>query len=162
MASDTGTAAEPQGLPSHEQLRELYRIIGGYRVSQAIYVVARLGIADRLADGPLSSSALAEVTGSHEPALYRLLRFLTGAGLFREVAPARFALTPLGAGLRTDVAGSLAPNVLMLLDDVHWSAWGELLTVCRPGRRHSAMSTRWSSSTTSASTPSPRRSSIGL
>lgn len=134
MALDVGTIADEQAFPSHEQLRELYRLIGGYRVSQGIYVVARLGIADLLKDGPLSSNALAEATGSYEPALYRLLRFLTGAGLFREVAPAHFALTPLGAGLRADVSGSLAPNVLMLLDDVHWSAWGELLYSVQTGK----------------------------
>jgi len=38
--------------PSPEQVRELYRLMGGFRVSQAIYVVAELGIADFLADGP--------------------------------------------------------------------------------------------------------------
>ena len=128
------TAPNTQLPPSHEQIRELYRIIGGYRVSQAIYVTAELGIADLLASGPLSSTALAEATGTFEPALYRLLRFLTGADLFNEVAPGRFALTPLGAGLRTDIPGSMAHTVLMLLDDMHWSAWGKLRHSVQTGK----------------------------
>jgi predicted O-methyltransferase YrrM len=134
MVQDVGTAPSAQELPSHEQLRELQRLMGGYRVSQGIYVVARLGIADLLKDGPLSSDALAEATGMCGPALYRLLRFLTGAGLFREVAPGHFALTPLGAGLRTDVPESLAHTVLMLLDDAHWSAWGQLRYSVQTGK----------------------------
>ena len=75
-----------EALP-REQFQELFRLIRGYRVSQALYVVARLGIADLLADGAQDSDELARATGTHPGALYRLLRFLAAAGLFREAAP---------------------------------------------------------------------------
>ncbi|MDQ6833229.1 MAG: acetylserotonin O-methyltransferase [Chloroflexota bacterium] len=119
--------------PSPEEVWELYQLIGGFQVSQAIYVVAKLGIADLLADGPQGSDALARATGTNESALYRVLRFLVGIGLFEEVAPRHFALTGLGAGLRTDVPGSLRPNVLMILDEPKWGPWGQLLYSVRTG-----------------------------
>ncbi len=119
--------------PAPAQLVELYRLMGGFRVSQAIYVVAELGIADLLAAGPQGSDTLAEATQSHEDALYRILRLLAGVGLFDEVAPRRFALTPLGAGLRRDVPGSIHALTVMLLGEPRWLAWGQLLHSVRTG-----------------------------
>jgi hypothetical protein len=120
-------------MASPAQLRELQRLLSGYRVSQAIYVAAELGIADRLTDGPKGSDELALATGAHAPSLERVLRFLAGVGLLSEVAPGRFALTPLGAGLRADVPGSLRPMTLLLLGESHWRPWGHLLHSVRTG-----------------------------
>ena len=50
-----------------------------------------------------------------------------------KVGPRRFALTPVGAGLRTGVPGSLRPAVLLLLDESHWRPWGHLLHTVRTG-----------------------------
>jgi len=119
--------------PAPEHLQELFRLVSGYRVSQALYVVATLGIPDLLRDGPRESNDLAQATGTDASALYRVLRFLTGVGLFSEVAPHRFALTALGAGLRADVPGSIRPVVLMLLDECHWQPWGQLIHSVRTG-----------------------------
>lgn len=121
------------GVPSADLLNHLYELISGYRVSQAIYVVARLDIADLLSDGPRTSDELAAATGVHPGALYRVLRFLAGAGLFEEVEPHRFSLTPLGAGLRPDVPASMRPRVLHLLDPSLWESWGELLYSVQTG-----------------------------
>ncbi len=129
----TDTASDVTVSPAPGQLRELYQLMGGYRVSQAIYVVARLGIADLLKDGPLGSDDLAGATGTHAPTLQRVLRFLTGVGLFSEVKQGRFALTPLGAGLRADVPGSIRPMTLMLLDYSGWQPWGHLGHSVRTG-----------------------------
>ncbi len=131
MTADT--ASDMAVSPAPEQLQQLYQLMGGYRVSQAIYVVARLGIADLLKDGPQASDDLAGATGAHADALHRVLRFLVGVGLFSEVAPGRFALTPLGAGLRSDVPGSIRPMTLMLLDYSGWQPWGHLWHSVRTG-----------------------------
>jgi hypothetical protein len=50
-----------------------------------------------------------------------------------KVGPRRFALTPMGLGLRTGVPGSLRPSVLLLLDESHWRPWGHLLHTVRTG-----------------------------
>lgn len=119
--------------PSREQLQQLYQLMSGYRVSQAIYVVATLGIADLLKDGPLGIDELARATETHAATLHRVLRFLAGAGLFREVTPGRFALTPLGAGLRSDLPVSIRPMTRMLLDRSNWEPWSYLLHSVRTG-----------------------------
>ena len=59
------------------------------KASRAIYVAAELGIADRLAAGPLSSAELAEDTQAHEPSLYRVLRLLASLGVLAEETTAR-------------------------------------------------------------------------
>jgi len=123
----------PAPLPSPHQLQELHQLLGGHRVSQAIYVIARLGIADLLADGPQDGDALARATGTHAAALCRVLRLLAGVGLFEEVGPRRFGLTVLGSGLRTDVPGSRRPWALMLLDATEWQAWGALFHTVTTG-----------------------------
>ena len=48
---------------------ELRRLIVGYRISQALSVAARLGIADLLADGPRSAEALAAKRARMEEAV---------------------------------------------------------------------------------------------
>jgi hypothetical protein len=127
--STTGLPASP----SPEHLLDLRHLLDGYRVSQAIYVMATLGIADLLKDGSQESADLARATGSHAGALDRVLRFLAAVGLFREVAPHRFALTALGAGLRTDVPNSVHPAALNFLDPSSWQSWGELRHSVRTG-----------------------------
>lgn len=55
----------------------LFRMASAYWVSQAIYVAAKLGIADLLNDGPQSCTALARSVGSDAPSLFRLMRALS-------------------------------------------------------------------------------------
>jgi O-methyltransferase domain/Dimerisation domain len=110
-------------------VEELRRLVDGHQVSQAIHVAAVLGIAQRLVEGPRTSDELAESAGAHAPSLYRLLRALAAIGVFEEQDGRRFALTPLGEALRTEVGPwaefSGSPSV--------WAAWGDLLHSIRTG-----------------------------
>jgi hypothetical protein len=101
----------------------LDRMIAGYFVSQAIYVAAKLGVADRLSDGPRSADELARDIGAHDRSLYRLLRALASVGLFAEDADGRFSLTPLADLIRSDVPGSQRATVLMMVGQFY-DAWG--------------------------------------
>jgi len=78
----------------------------GNRVQQAIYVAAKLRIADLLADGPKSAQELARATGAHPEALHRLLHALTGYGVFSRTDQGLFELTPLAALLQKDARNS--------------------------------------------------------
>src|SRR5579859_453489 len=120
-------------VPSPQQLAELHLLLCGYRVSQAIHVVASLGLPDLMADSPKETDELARATGTHTSALYRVLRLLAGVGLFEEVTPHRFGLTSLGAGLRRDMPGSRRPWALMLLEEAEWQTWGQLLHSVKTG-----------------------------
>src|SRR5947209_7493440 len=102
------------------------KMVSGYWISQAIYVAARLEIADRLVAGPQSATDLARECGANPAALYRLLRALASVGVFAERSDQRFGLTPLAEPLRADAPDSKRAMVLMMGEE-HYRAWGELL-----------------------------------
>jgi C-methyltransferase len=76
--------------------------------SQAIAVAAELGVADALADGPLTIDELAHRAGADPDALRRLLRALIGRGVFRRRHDGRYELNPLAETLRSDAPMSMA------------------------------------------------------
>jgi hypothetical protein len=107
-------------------------IRGGW-MAQAIYVAARLGIADALAAGPKPNAAVASAVGADPAALHRLLRGLTALGLLRECPDGAFELTPLGGHLRAGVPGSLRATALFW-GGALWPLWGALLHGVKTGR----------------------------
>jgi hypothetical protein len=100
-------------------------IIGSW-VTQALYVAARLGIADLLSDGPKHCDRLAAATGSHSQSLYRVMRALAGIGVFHEVGDRNFQLTPISESLRTETPDSLRAWAMLVGESFHWNVWGEL------------------------------------
>jgi hypothetical protein len=121
---------QPAGDPSFLALR---RLLIGFQVSQAIHAAAALGIADLLKDGPRSSADLAAATSTHPPTLYRLLRALASVGVFSEEDDRRFALTPLGAYLRSDAEATLRPQATLLGRPYRWLTWSDLLYSVQTG-----------------------------
>jgi len=109
------------------------RMATGLWVSKAIYVAARLGIADLLGSGPKTVEQLAAEAGAHAPTLRRLLRALAGVGVFREDAEGRYELTRFAEFLRAGVAGSQRGLVLHVGESPSWQAWDGLLESVRTG-----------------------------
>src|SRR6188472_997925 len=85
----------------------LGQMIFGKCVTMALSVAAKLRIADKVAAGAKSADELGTETGTHGPTLYRVLRALSGLGVFSESADGKFSLTPMGELLRSDVPGSM-------------------------------------------------------
>ena len=112
---------------------EMMRLINGYQVSQAIHVAAALGIGDLLAGGPRTSDELAAATDSHPRSLYRLLRALASVEVLHETEGRRFALTPMGECLRSDVPDSLGPWAAFIGRPYYWQAWAGLAHSVRTG-----------------------------
>jgi hypothetical protein len=102
-------------------------------LSQAIYVAARLQVADSLVDGPREVTDLAARLDVHAPSLRRLLRSLAGVGIFTEVEPGVVGNTPQSDTLRADAPGSMRDLVLWVGDEAHWRTWTGLLTSVRTG-----------------------------
>jgi len=119
-------------VPEPTPKNQMARMITGYWVSQMVYVAAKLGLADRLADGPKTAEELAHDTGTHASSLYRLLRALASVGVFSEDAESRFRLTPLAECVRGDVPGSQRAMALMMGEE-HYRCWGDLLESVRTG-----------------------------
>jgi hypothetical protein len=119
----TGSLGEPP---------PLFQLASAYWISQAIYVAAKLGIADVLKYGERSSSQIAVATGADESCVSRLMRALCVVGVFRTNGEGRFALTALGKPLRSSVPGSLRAMVITL-GEVHYAAWAYLLESVKTG-----------------------------
>jgi SAM-dependent methyltransferase len=116
----------------HSSSAALFQMATGYWVSQAIYVAAKLGIADLLKDGPQSYVALAAATGSDAPSLFRLLRALSSVGIFSQLGKDCFALSGLAESLRTDTPASLRAMVITI-GEIHYQACGNLLHSVQTG-----------------------------
>jgi SAM-dependent methyltransferase len=110
----------------------LFQMATGYWVSQAIYVAAKLGIADLLKDGPQSCVALAAATGSDGPSIFRLMRALASVGVFSHVGRDCFALSRLAESLQADIPGSLRAMVITI-GEIHYQACGNLLDSVQTG-----------------------------
>lgn len=106
----------------------------GYVMGQAIHAVAKLGIADALADGPRTVDDVAAATETHAPSLARLMRTLAAGGIVTEVHPGTFALTTLGETLRSDVPGSVRDAVIWVSEPMHYGTCGDLPTTVKTGQ----------------------------
>ncbi|MFD5778917.1 methyltransferase [Streptomyces sp. NPDC126933] len=109
--------------------------IGGYMTAHSIGVAAELGIADLIKDDVRGSEELAAESGTHEPSLRRLLRTLTAVGLTTEPEPGRFALTEVGAQLRSDSPDSLRAFSRMFCHPILMNAWQGLGHAVTTGER---------------------------
>jgi len=97
-----------------------------------IYVAARLGVADLLAEGPRTAEDLAEALRVDAGALHRVLHALAALGLLAHLGGSRYALTRSGARLRDGVPGSLRA-VALLAGERSYHAWGGLLHSVQTG-----------------------------
>ena len=127
MSTDTTQSQTPPDVA-------LIQLVFGKCISMALSVVAKLRVADLLADGPKTIADLATRTKTHAPSLYRVLRTLAAVDVFAEQADGRFALTPMGEYLRTGVKGSLRGIADSCGSDFQWRPWGRLLESVQTGR----------------------------
>lgn len=111
----------------------LRRLVDGYQISQALYVVATLGIADFLTNGGRTAEELSGLVGAHAESLYRVLRALASVGVFQEHADRSFSLTPVGDCLRAEAAQPVGAWAAFIGRQYHWSAWAHLLETVRTG-----------------------------
>lgn len=102
-------------------------LAGGYLSTQLLYIAARLGIAELVADVKQSADQLAAKTGAHAPSLFRVLRALSALGMLTQDGHDRFGLSERGQRLRTDLPDSVAPFILSYGQAWWWRSTGELL-----------------------------------
>jgi O-methyltransferase/methyltransferase family protein len=121
MSSVSTVATEAP--PVHAQLIQMAM---GHWVSRIVYLAAKLGVADHLANGPKTADELAGATGMHAPSLYRFMRTLANFEILTEGANRRFALTPLGEALKTGAPGAARASVLTIASDWWIRGFSEL------------------------------------
>lgn len=128
--STTSTATALQELPPDAQLLS---IVSSAWTSAAIYVAAKLGIADLLKDGPRTTEYLSVATSTHEMSLYRVLRAVASAGVFMEQDGRTFANTPMSEALRSDNPNSVRDLTIWINEPEHWKVYGDLIHSVRTG-----------------------------
>jgi hypothetical protein len=115
---------------TQEAAMQMMQFITAKWISKPIYVAAKLGIADLLADGPMTVEEIARKKDLYAPYLYRVMRALAGFGIFYENENKAFELTPMAECLKT---GALRSIALMFLSDWHDRAWDKLLHSVKTG-----------------------------
>lgn len=126
--------SEQEQAGSDAGARRIQEVAMGYYRSQALYVAARLGIADLLEEGPRSAGELAAAAGGVDPdALLRVLRLLVDSGIFDQDPLGRFQLNPAGRELKTHGSGSMK-DLAEVFGEEFYLAFGNLLETVRTGR----------------------------
>lgn len=111
----------------------LMRLITGRWVTKTIATLARLRVADAFASEPRSTADLAAELNLHEPSLFRVLRAAASVGVFQEVAPRTFALTPAAELLRSDHPRSMRDIILFFTCPWGERCWDALEQTVRSG-----------------------------
>ena len=112
---------------------QMIQYITGFWMSRAVWVAAKLGLADLLKSGPKTAEELAQATSTHAPSLFRILRALASAGVFKKENDERFGLTPLSETLITVAPGSTRWFIISELGQEHYPAWGNLMHSVKTG-----------------------------
>ncbi len=117
----------PENFPDPSLVPRLQQLVWGKATTQCLFVAARLGIADLLADGPCSVDELAAETETSAAALYRVLRLLASLDVFIELEPRQFALTPMAELLQADAPCSFRDYAIVHGSEWYNRAWAHLL-----------------------------------
>ena len=112
---------------------QMLQFITNFWTSRAVYIAAKLGIADLLKSGPKTVEELAQETETDASSLYRIMRALTSIGLFKNGTGRQFALTPMSETLVTDAPGSVRWFLISELGQEHYPAWGNLMHSVKTG-----------------------------
>lgn len=91
----------------------LIQIGSAFWQSRALYVSAKLGLADEIGDIEKNTSSLAETLKLNEDHLYRLMRMLASIGVFIETSPRTFKNSKLSGHLRKDNPKNVRSMILL-------------------------------------------------
>jgi hypothetical protein len=106
----------------------------GFWRTHSLGAVARLGVADHLADGPRDVASLAAATGTDEDSLFRVLRALAADGIFRRTGARTFALNAITEPLRSDHPQSVRHTLIQMSSDWNQRIWADMTTTVTEGR----------------------------
>ncbi|MCG7525107.1 acetylserotonin O-methyltransferase [Streptomyces sp. OfavH-34-F] len=133
-------AAEKARADLQKQARELapppfalLELAMGSMVTQALYTVAELRVAETLQDGPRPAAEIAAEVGADAGALERVLRLLASQGVFEAGEDGRWALTPMADALRADHPVTMRDLCVLMGHPSHWEDWDGFLDSVRTG-----------------------------
>lgn len=110
---------------------EAVRLLNGFRGYQLVVAACKLNLPDLVAAGHSEPARLAAMTGTHEPAMRRVLRGLAAWGFFAEDEQGRYASTAISDSFRSDRPG--LRDMALLLRTEGYRTWEELPYVLETG-----------------------------
>ncbi|MEG4421607.1 methyltransferase [Microcoleus sp. LAD1_D5] len=110
----------------------LLEMMYGFKISQALFVAAKLGLADILSDSSKTADEIAKAAGVNSHGIYHLMRMLVSVGVFSLKDNDKFCLNSLGKHLLTGTSDSLRGTVLGMGDELY-QGWGNLLYGIKTG-----------------------------
>jgi hypothetical protein len=110
------------------------RLVTAYQASRAVNVAIQLGIADLLANGAMTSTQVAQETGTRADRMHRLLRGLAAFDVVKDLGAGKFELTPVGDCLRADSSHSMRSLALLFGSENFWETSGSLAECVRTGK----------------------------
>jgi hypothetical protein len=119
--------------PAFPARATMLSLISGFHVARALYIAARLQLADLVGGGTSACKDLAALTGTDASSLHRVVRVLVSAGVFEMDGRERLSLNPLAETLLSDAPGSLRGWAIAQLGDDPYRAWGDLMYGVRTG-----------------------------
>ena len=110
----------------------LYEHFQYFWLLPCLRVASELDIAGIINDKPMTISELAEKTGSDPEYLFRIMRALSGNGIFKLSKDGKYSNSPMSKAL-VDGKGSLRYVILQHLGSFNWSSFNELAYSVRTG-----------------------------
>jgi len=114
--------------------RDILEVMAGPWRAQSVYVAAKLGLADHLAEQPLAADALAGKVGADPVSLRRFLRLLAGIGILAGNDRDGYTLTESGNLLRTGVPNSMR-DLAISYGELFFPAWVNPLPTALTGQQ---------------------------
>jgi hypothetical protein len=111
----------------------IFSLVNSHAIARCLQVVAEFGVADALADCPMTAAELAAQTGMNADALNRMLRLLAAHDVFAHEGEG-YRHTPASELLRTDHPHSLLSLTRMMGMPVIWNSFTELAHTARTGK----------------------------
>jgi precorrin-6B methylase 2 len=123
-----GQSTSPN-LLSPEKLPE---VLYGFKLTQTLYVTAKLGLADHFHNGAKRCVELAAAVGANTQVLEHLMQLLLTLGVVAHDENDNYQLTPFGSLLRSDAPNSIQGKILSTAEI--YAAWGDLWYSVQTGK----------------------------
>jgi len=111
---------------------KLQEAFNGFQLTQAIYVTAKLGLAEHLHNNAKSCEELATDMGANANVLQHFMQLLLTLGIVTKDKDSNYQLTQLGSMLCSDAPNSVLGSVLSMAET--YQAWGNLLYSVQTGK----------------------------
>jgi hypothetical protein len=112
----------------------IYWVLISVYLSRALYVAAKLRVADYLLHKPMTGAELARKTKANKASLERLMNSLAAFGYFERTTDDKFAITPAGHALSSFTDGPERDWLLWVGHEANWRGYEYAIECVKQGK----------------------------